>query len=71
MINPVHALSAGAKHTIDVVSVGWLLAVFITNLPTITAVAVLIWTGMRMVESWQAIRLNQRKLARSEQGENE
>jgi hypothetical protein len=54
-------LSDTAKHWIDALSLGALLATLLDRLPAITAVLVAVWTIMRMVESYQAIRLNHRK----------
>jgi xanthine/uracil/vitamin C permease (AzgA family) len=51
-----------AKHWIDALSVGALLATLFDVIPGVTAVAVLVWTGLRMVESWQQIKLNHRQL---------
>lgn len=55
-----------SKQIGDVVSIGWLIAIFVSNLPTITALLVLVWTLMRIYESWQNIRINDRKLGRGE-----
>lgn len=51
-----------AKHVVDALSIGALMATLFDWVPGVTAVAVLIWTAMRMVESFQAIKLNHRKL---------
>lgn len=55
-------LSDTAKHWIDALSLGALLATLLDRLPAITAVLVAVWTVMRMIESFQAIKLNHRKL---------
>jgi FtsH-binding integral membrane protein len=67
-VNPVHHLSEPAKHVGDYLAVGSFLASIaawlIANtalITAITAVVVLAWTLMRMVESYQNIRLNARK----------
>ena len=54
-------LSDTAKHWIDALSLGALVATLLDRLPAITAVLVACWTVMRMVESYQNIRLNHRK----------
>lgn len=56
-------LSETAKHGIDLASVGWLVAIFVANLPTITAVLVLLWTAMRIYECWLTIREKRAALA--------
>jgi hypothetical protein len=55
-------LSDTAKHWIDALSLGALVATLLDRLPAITAVLVAVWTILRIVESWQAIKLNHRKL---------
>ena len=55
-------LSDTAKHVVDALSVGALVATLFDWIPGVTAVAVLIWTGMRICESWQQIKINHRKL---------
>jgi hypothetical protein len=55
-------LSDTAKHWLDVLSVGALAATLLDWLPGVTAVLVAVWTVMRMVESYQQIKLNNRKL---------
>lgn len=55
-------LSDTAKHIGDVLSIGTLVAALLSWLPAITAVLVAVWTVMRMIESWQQIKLNDRKL---------
>lgn len=55
-------LSDTAKHWIDALSLGALVATLLDKLPAITAVLVALWTIMRIYESWQNIRLNDRKL---------
>lgn len=51
------------KHGLDFLAVGTLLATLFQWLPAATALLVFVWTIMRVIESWQAIRLNARKLA--------
>ena len=55
-------LSDTAKHWIDALSLGALLATLLDRLPAITAVLVAVWTVMRIAESYQNIRINHRKL---------
>lgn len=55
-------LSDTAKHVGDAISIGWLAAVFFANLPSITALLVLIWTIMRLYETWLSIRQKLRDL---------
>lgn len=55
-------LSDTAKHIGDVLSIGALIGALLSWLPAITAVLVAVWTLMRMVESYQQIKLNHRKL---------
>ena len=55
-------MSDSVKHIVDVLSLGALVGTLINILPATTAALVLIWTGMRIVESYQAIKLNHRKL---------
>jgi uncharacterized damage-inducible protein DinB len=55
-------LSDTAKHWIDVLSLGALVATLLDWIPGVTAILVLLWTAMRIYESWQNITLNRRKL---------
>lgn len=55
-------LSETAKHWIDALSLGALVATFMDLMPAATALAVFVWTAMRIYESYQNIRLNARKL---------
>ncbi|WP_336981594.1 hypothetical protein [Altererythrobacter fulvus] len=59
-------LNDTARHVGDALSVGWLVAVFLANLPSITAVLVLIWTVMRLYETWLSIRQKLRELNEEE-----
>ena len=59
---PLSHLSDTAKHAVDALSIGALVATLFDYLPGVTAVLVFVWTGMRIYESYQAIRLNGRKL---------
>lgn len=51
-----------AKHWVDALSMGALVATLFDWIPGVTAIAVLIWTAMRMFETYQNIVLNRRKL---------
>lgn len=51
-----------AKHSADAASVGGLVLVFADVLPTIVLVVTLIWTLMRMYESYVNIKLKRKKL---------
>ena len=55
-------MSESVKHLVDLLSLGALVGTLINILPATTAALVLIWTAMRCVESYQAIKLNHRKL---------
>ena len=55
-------LSDTAKHWIDALSLGALVATLLSWLPAATAILVFSWTVMRIYESYQNIRLNARKL---------
>ena len=55
-------MSESVKHLVDLLSLGALVGTLINILPAMTAALVLIWTGMRIIESYQAIKLNHRKL---------
>lgn len=55
-------MSDSVKHIVDVLSLGALVGTLINILPAMTAALVLVWTAMRCVESYQAIKLNHRKL---------
>lgn len=55
-------MSDTAKHWIDALSLGALVATLIDVLPAATALLVFVWTAMRIFESWQNIRINARKL---------
>ena len=57
-----HHLSDTAKHWLDALSIGALLATLLDWLPGMTAALVFVWTAMRIYESYQAITLNNRKL---------
>lgn len=57
-----HHLSDTVKHWIDALSLGALVASILEWVPETTALLVLAWTVMRMVESYQAIKLNRRRL---------
>lgn len=55
-------LSDTAKHWLDALSIGALVATLLDYLPGMTAALVFVWTAMRIFESYQAIILNNRKL---------
>ncbi len=59
-------LSETAKHWIDALSLGALVATLINALPAITAILVAVWTIARLYETYLAIRLKHRELARKE-----
>jgi hypothetical protein len=61
-MNPAHMLSDTAKHWIDGGAVIGLVATLAGWLPGITALLVLVWTCLRIFESLQNIRINNRKL---------
>jgi hypothetical protein len=58
----VNHLSDPVKHAVDVLSIGTLLAALFSWVPAITAVLVLLWTGLRMYESVLSIREKHRAL---------
>jgi len=53
-----------AKHIVDTVSVGALVATLLDRLPQITALAVFVWTCLRIYESILTIRAKRKKLRR-------
>lgn len=55
-------MSETAKHWIDGLSLGALVATFMDLMPAATALAVFVWTAMRIFESYQNIKINARKL---------
>jgi hypothetical protein len=59
---PLWPLSDHAKHVIDALSMGALVTTLLGLLPAITALLVLAWTAMRMVETWQRIKINHHQL---------
>lgn len=62
MSNPVENLSESSRNLLDVASLGWLVAVFLANLPAVTAGLSAIWVCLRIYQSWQEIRLNRHRL---------
>ena len=58
----VSHLSDTAKHSIDFLSLGALVATLLSWLPAATALLVFVWTAMRVFESYQNIKINARKL---------
>ena len=63
-MSPLGHFGETAKHWGDVLSVGGLLATLFGWLPGITALLVLLWTGLRIYECLLSIRLKQRELDR-------
>lgn len=61
-MNVLANLSEPAKHSVDALSIGAVIAAFFSWLPQISALLAAIWFCLRIYESWQAIRLNDRKL---------
>jgi hypothetical protein len=55
-------LSDTAKHWGDALSIGGLVASLLGWLPGVTALLVLLWTGMRVYECWLSIKLKRREL---------
>lgn len=55
-----------AKNAADGVSVTALLGVLVSALPVVTAIAVLIWSVLRIYDVWLAIKLKHRRLATGE-----
>jgi hypothetical protein len=55
-------MSEPLKHVLDLFAVGALVATLAQWLPAATAALVFVWTILRIVESWQAIKLNAKKL---------
>ena len=51
-----------AKHAVDALSIGTLIAALVDWAPKITVILVALWTVMRMYESWQNIRINNKKM---------
>lgn len=49
--DPYEHLPEGAKHLLDVASVGTLLATLASWLPSIAALLTIIWTAIRIVET--------------------
>lgn len=57
-------MSDTAKHVVDYVSLGALVATILQWLPAATAGLIFVWTVMRMVQTWQELKLNHRKLSK-------
>ena len=55
-------LSEPVKHAVDLLSIGAVVAALLNLLPAITALVTLLWISMRVIESWQNIKINGRKL---------
>lgn len=58
----VSELSEPVKHALDVLSIGAFLATVMSWLPAATVFLSFVWICLRCVESWQNVRLNDRKL---------
>lgn len=58
----LHNLSEPVKTAGDFLSVGALFATLLSWLPAATIVLSFVWICLRCVESWQNVRLNDRKL---------
>jgi hypothetical protein len=63
---PLSHLSDTAKQVGDVISIGALLASLLSWLPAVTALLTAVWVVFRLIESWQNIKLNNRKLRERE-----
>lgn len=56
-------LSDPVKHAVDYFAVGAFLTSLLTNvMPAITATLTAIWLILRVIEGWQNVKLNNRKL---------
>lgn len=55
-------MSDTAKHWIDALSLGALVATLIDVLPAATALLVFVWTAMRIYESYLTIKLKHREM---------
>lgn len=53
-----------AKHIVDTLSVGTLVATLLDHLPDVTALAVFVWTCLRIWESILAIRAKRKETSR-------
>ena len=58
-----------AKQAVDALSIGALIATLFDWLPEVTALAVFVWTCLRIYESLLAIRVKRRELAVAEKAE--
>lgn len=58
-----------AKHAVDGLSIGALFATLFDWLPEITAMAVFVWTCLRIYEAALAIRVKRGELAAQAKGE--
>ena len=56
-------MSETAKHAVDAMSIGALIATLSDWLPEVTALAVFVWTCLRIYEAVLAIRVKRRELA--------
>ena len=50
------------KHVLDFLSVGAVVAALLQWVPAATAVLAFVWTSMRVFESYQQIKINNKKL---------
>jgi hypothetical protein len=62
----VQDLSDGVKHAGDAIAGVTIIATLLQWMPAIAAVLAVIWTAMRIFESYQSIVLNGRKLRRDD-----
>lgn len=62
MNEPLAHFSETAKHWIDALSVGAIVATLFDYLPGLTAALVCVWTIMRLYECWLNIRIKRREL---------
>jgi hypothetical protein len=58
----LHDLSEPVKHVADALAVGAFVATILSWLPAATVFLSFVWICLRCYESWQNVRLNDRKL---------
>lgn len=63
-MTPAAHLGETAKHALDALSVGGVIAVFLGWIPHATALVMLIWGIMRLYECWLNIKLKHRELGK-------
>jgi hypothetical protein len=61
-VSVLNAMSEPVKHIVDALAGVTLLATLLSWLPAIGAVLAVIWTALRIFESVQNIKINNRKL---------